>query len=129
MLGVVHCPRHHLLPRRLAVFPEFGAIRHSERRELNGEHVAGVPEILPRDCDALANVRPAAVRQVRLRVGKETRVPEAQKDARREGGLPVGLGGNRLVHKRKKVRGLVLNLDVNVKFDVTVLWLEPGISC
>ncbi len=128
VLGVVHRPRHYLLPRRLAVRSELGAVRHGERRELDGEHVAGVPEILARGRDALANVRPAAVRQVRLRVGKEARVPESEQDTRREVGLPVGLGGDSLVHEREEVRGLVLNLDVYVKLDVTVLGLSPRLD-
>ena len=123
MLRVVHGPRHNTLTRRLAVLPELCAIRHCECRELDREHVTAVPEILARDGDALADVRAAAVWEVRLRVRQEAGMPESEQDTRGEDGLPVRLCGDDLVHEGEEVGGLVLDLHVDIELDVLVLGL------
>ena len=65
---------------------------------------------------------------MRLRVREEAGVPEPEQYARREGGLPVRLCGDDLVHEREEVGGLVLDLDVDVELDVAVLGLMQNVG-
>ena len=51
-------------------------------------------------------------------------MPKSEQDARREGGLPLRLGRDGVMHEREEVCGLVLDLNVYVKLDVTILGLS-----
>jgi hypothetical protein len=55
-------------------------------------------------------------------------VPEAKEDPRGEVGFPGGLGGDGGVHEGEEEVGVVLDFDVDVEFDIAVLWLEGEVS-
>lgn len=50
-------------------------------------------------------------------------MPETQQNPRSEGGFPLGLFGNDLMHQMEEAVRVVLDLDVNVELDVLVFRL------
>jgi len=51
-------------------------------------------------------------------------MPEPQKDSRRKGRFPIRLRDNDVVHKREQSIRVILNLDIHIKLDVLVFWLN-----
>lgn len=64
-----------------------------------------------------------AIRESRLSKGNKTRVPEPKQDPGCKLGFPVGLLRDNVMHEREQTVRVILNLDVNVEFDVLVLRL------
>ncbi len=126
MDGLVHGPHRDLLARTPTLLPEPLALPRREDAEVDREHLAAVPEVLPRPRDAHADIRAFAVRQDCLRVRDEAGVPEPEEDARREVELPVRLCRDDLVHEREEVQGLVKHLDVDIEGDMVVFGLYGG---
>ncbi len=82
-----------------------------------------VPEIFPSDMGAIANIRPATVRQPRFSKRDKTRMPQTKEDARGKHSLPVGLRGDDVVHQPEELIWVVLNLNVHVELDLLILGL------
>lgn len=69
-------------------------------------------------------MRTLAIRQPVLGVGQEAWVPQTKKQPRGEENLPVVVRGDDGVHEGEETVRVVLDLDVDVKLDVKVLWLR-----
>ena len=50
-------------------------------------------------------------------------MPESQQESGSKYMLPVGIRRDYLVHQREEAFGVVLRLDIDVEFDMKVLWL------
>lgn len=68
------------------------------------------------------------IRESRLGKGDKSRVPEAKQDARCKLDFPVGLLRDDVMHEREQTVRVILNLDVNVEFDVLVLRLMTKLT-
>lgn len=99
-------------------------ISSGQRAKPNRKGIAIIPEILPCDISAFADIGPSAIRQARLCECDKTGMPQTQDDSGSKSGLPIRLRSDNLVHQCEESVRVVLDLDIHVKLDMAVLRLQ-----
>jgi hypothetical protein len=97
-----------------------------KRIKRDRKRVTVLPEILASSMRARSDIRSPTIRQACLGVTQEPRMPQSEQNPGRERRLPVRLRTNDLVHEREQSVRIILDLDIDIEFDVLVFRLSTS---